>query len=142
MIPKPGKKNSMMAVFEIVPTEINKAAIKEGISSAKFADMVIRYKRPNENTQQTTTIASSFNYQPFDKLHNCYRFSAAVIMFGSILKESPFAKDINWNDVHDLAMKASSPDDLLQKEFTSLVQQAKALYSKVKKKKGGTASQW
>lgn len=137
-----GSGHSMMAVFEIVPTEINKAAIKEGISSAKFADMVIRYKKPNDTVQQTTTIGSNFNYQPFDKLHNCYRFSAAVIMFGSILKESPFAKDINWNNVQDLALKASSPDDLLQKEFTSLVQQAKALYSKVKKKKGGTAAQW
>jgi Ca-activated chloride channel homolog len=137
-----GSGHSMMAVFEIVPTEINKAAIKEGISSAKFADMVIRYKRPNDTAQQTTTIGSNFSYQPFDKLHNCYRFSAAVIMFGSILKESPFAKDINWNDVQELALKASSQDDLLQKEFTSLVQQAKALYSKVKKKKGGTASQW
>jgi Ca-activated chloride channel family protein len=137
-----GSGHSMMAVFEIVPTEINKAAIKEGISSAKFADMVIRYKRPNDAAQQMTTIGSNFNYTPFDKLNNCYRFSAAVIMFGSILKDSPFAKDINWNDVQDLAVKASSPDDLLQKEFTSLVQQAKALYSKVKKKKGGTASQW
>jgi Ca-activated chloride channel homolog len=137
-----GSGHSMMAVFEIVPTEINKAAIKEGISSAKFADMVIRYKRPNDSVQQTTTIGSNFSYQPFDKLDNCYRFSAAVIMFGSILKESSFAKDINWNDVQELALKASSQDDLLQKEFTSLVQQAKALYSKVKKKKGGTASQW
>lgn len=137
-----GSGHSMMAVFEIVPTEINKAAIKEGISSAKFADLVIRYKKPNDAVQQSTTIASNFSYQPFDKLDNCYRFSAAVIMFGSILKESPIAKDINWNDVQELAAKASSQDDLLQKEFTSLVQQAKALYSKVKKKRGGTAAQW
>jgi Ca-activated chloride channel family protein len=137
-----GSGHSMMAVFEIVPTEINKAAIKEGISSAKFADLVIRYKKPNDAVQQSTTIGSNFSYQPFDKLDNCYRFSAAVIMFGSILKESPSAKDINWNDVQELAAKASSQDDLLQKEFTSLVQQAKALYSKVKKKKGGTAAQW
>jgi Ca-activated chloride channel homolog len=137
-----GSGHSMMAVFEITPTEISKAAIKEGITSAKFADMLIRYKNPNDTVQRSTTISSNFNYQSFDKLDNCYRFSAAVIMFGSILKESPFVKEINWNDVQDLATKASSPDDLLQKEFTGLVQQAKALYSKLKKKRGGTASQW
>lgn len=137
-----GSGHSMMAVFEIVPTEINRAAIKEGISSAKFADMIIRYKKPNDDVQQKVTLSSSFTYQPFDKLDNCYRFSAAVIMFGSILKESPFAKDINWNDVQELATRSSSTDDLLQKEFTGLIQQAKALYSKIKKKKGGTAAQW
>jgi len=64
-----------------------------------------------------------------------------VAMFGSLLRTSPFLKNIGWNEIITLAETASGKDDLLQKEFLDILQQAKTLYLKVKKKKGGTA-QW
>ncbi len=136
-----GSGHSMMGVFEIVPTEINKAAIKEEINSGRFADINIRYRLPNDTIERHTNSDSHFDYIPFGKLDTCYRFSAAVIMFGSLLRESSFTKDITWNDIQALATESSSPDDLLQKEFNALVQQAKLLYSKVKKKKGWASVQ-
>jgi Ca-activated chloride channel family protein len=63
-------------------------------------------------------------------------------MFGSLLRSSPFVKNIGWNDIVALAEISSGKDDLLQKEFLKLVQQAKTLYTKVKKKKGSGSGDW
>ena len=56
-------------------------------------------------------------------------------MFGSLLRVSSFTSDVDWNDVLLLATASANTNDLLQKEFISLVEQAKVLYSKGKKKK-------
>jgi Ca-activated chloride channel family protein len=56
-------------------------------------------------------------------------------MFGSLLRSSPVAKEINWNDTILLASQASDDNDPIQKEFVSLVKEAKILYSKQKKRK-------
>ena len=74
---------------------------------------------------------------PFEELEKSYHFSAAVAMFGSILRNSPFVKNIGWLEVIALAQASCGNNDLLQKEFVSLVQQAKNLYTKIKKKRGG-----
>lgn len=137
-----GSGHAMVAVFEVTPTEINKGAIKDNFMTGKFADIKLQYHLPNDTVQQYRTYSSSFNFVPFEQLDKCYRFYTSVIMFGSLLRSSQFAKEIDWNHILVMANEASSPNDLLQKEFTSLVQAAKILYTKMKKKKGGTASDW
>ena len=131
-----GSGHSMMAVFEVVPTDQNKDALKYNLAGENFADVRVQYRRPQDTVSKTALHSTRFELVPFDKLNSCYRFSTAVIMFGSLLKDSPYTRDINWNDIVDIAEKSSIEGDLLQKEFTSLVQQAKSIYSKVKKKKG------
>ena len=56
-------------------------------------------------------------------------------MFGSLLRSSSYLKEIDWNTISLLAVDSADPADLLQKEFITLVDQAKILYSKGKKKK-------
>ena len=68
-------------------------------------------------------------------IEKSYRFASAVAMFGSLLRSSSFVKEIDWNTILLLANASADPADLLQKEFISLVEQAKGLYSKNKKKK-------
>jgi Ca-activated chloride channel family protein len=75
-------------------------------------------------------------YTDFNSIDKSFQFSTAVIMFGSRLRSSPFSKNISWNDIITLATEASADNNLLQKEFISIVKQAKILYSKQKKKKG------
>ena len=82
---------------------------------------------------------SKFDYIIFENLEKCYQFSSAIAMFGAMLRTSPFVKNIGWNDIVTLAEISSGKDDLLQKEFLKLVNQAKTLYLKMKKKKGGVA---
>lgn len=137
-----GSGHSMVAVFEVVPTEINKGAIKDNFMTGKFADIRLQYHLPNDATPYEKMYSSQFNFIPFEKLDKSYRFYTSVIMFGSLLRSSQFAKDIDWNHILAIAGEACSPNDLLQKEFTSLVQAAKVLYTKMKKRKGGTAADW
>ncbi len=134
-----GSGYSMIAMFEIVPTEINKGAIKDDFMTGKFAEIKLKYHLPNDTKESRFSYNSRFDFIPFTELDKCYQFSSAVAMFGSLLRTSSFVKNIGWNDIVSLAESSSGKDDLLQKEFLKLVQQAKTLYTKVKKKKGGTA---
>ena len=135
-----GSGHSMIAMFELVPTEINKGAIKDNFTTGKLADIKLQYRHPNDTTHHYFNYSSRFDFIPFAEIDKCYHFSASVAMFGSLLRSSPFVKNIGWNEVVTLAQSSSGNNDLLQKEFITLVQQAKTLYSKVKKKKSGGAN--
>jgi len=134
-----GSGHSMIAIFEIVPTEPNVKAVEKDETKGKFADILLRYQHINSEKQSNFNYTGQFDFQHFGELDKCYRFSAAVAMFGSLLRNSSFVKNNSWSEVITLAQSSSGNDDLLQKEFVSLVQQTKTLYSKVKKKKGGSA---
>lgn len=134
-----GSGNSTEVVFEISPTEMNRDAIKDNFAGGNFANMTVQYKLPKDTTQQNTFFKSRFSFLPFDEIDSSYRFAASVIMFGSLLRESPFTKTIRWNDVLDLASQSANENDISQKEFVSLVQRVKSLYSKLKKKKWGSS---
>lgn len=136
-----GSGYSMLALVEIVPTEINKGAIKDNFTTGRLAEIKLQYQYPNKPRQHIFNYTSHFTYIPFTELDKSYHFSAAVAMFGSFLRNSPFVKAVGWNEIITLAQNSCGANDLLQKEFISLVQQAKTLYSKVKKKKG-SGSQW
>ncbi len=134
-----GSGHSMIALFEIVPTGINIQSIKNNSSSGKLATFKLKYKLPNKKEQLYYNSTCPFQFTPFDRLEKCYRFSAAVAMFGSLLRNSSFLKNVGWNEIIALAANSSTPGDLLQQEFISLVEQAKIIYTKYyKKKKKGT----
>ncbi|MEO7922083.1 MAG: von Willebrand factor type A domain-containing protein [Chitinophagaceae bacterium] len=137
-----GSGHSMLALFEIVPTEINKGAIKDDFTTGKLADIKLQYQHPNKEKQYFADYTCKFTFTPFAELDKQYHFSAAVAMFGSLLRTSSFIKNTGWNEILSLAQASLGRDDLLQKEFVALVQQARSLYSKVKKKKGGGTQNW
>jgi Ca-activated chloride channel family protein len=64
-----------------------------------------------------------------------YQFAAAVTQFGLLLRESRFVKDGSWNDVLDLAIPSADVTIPSQMEFIGMVQQAKNIYGKKRKKK-------
>lgn len=134
-----GSGYSMIALFEIVPDEANNKAVQKDIMTGKFAEIILRYQQVNDVRQQYYKHTARFDFHDFEEIDKCYRFSAAVALFGSLLRNSPFVKSSNWNDVIAMAQSASGADDLLQKEFITIAQQTKTLYSKIKKKKGGSA---
>jgi Ca-activated chloride channel family protein len=136
-----GSGYSMVAMFEITPTELNKGAIKDHFTSGKFAEISLQYRLPNEPRQMQFNHISKFDFIPFHELDKTYQFAAVVTMFGALLRSSPYTRNIGWNDIVSLADETCSKTDLLQKEFITLVQQARNLYTKVKKKKGGMEEQ-
>jgi Ca-activated chloride channel family protein len=134
-----GSGFSLIAMFEIIPTENNKAAIKSNNSGGKFSQIMLDYHHPsNDKVTYHDNYAGHFEFIPFHQLEKCYQFSTAVAMFGSLLRNSEFSKNGSWSDVITIAQSASGANDLLQKEFISLVTQAKTLYSKNRKRKGGS----
>ena len=134
-----GSGHAMVAMFEIIPANINKQAIIDKITAGKLADIKLQYQYPNDTSKRQFNYTSSFNFISFEDLEKSYQFSTAVAMFGSLLRSSPFAKSISWNDIIALTEKSYGKDEPIQKEFLALLQQAKNLYSKVKKKKSGRA---
>jgi Ca-activated chloride channel family protein len=135
-----GSGHSMVAVFEVIPTQYNHSLIENHTTgSSDFADIRIQYQLPNDTVHRVANTACKFQFIPFAELDKCYQFSAAVILFGSILKESPFTKNVGWNEVMNLATQSSSSTDQLQMEFTNLVQQARTLYSRNKKRKSNNS---
>jgi hypothetical protein len=55
-------------------------------------------------------------------------------MFGSILKSSPFAKEVSWGDVLYEASESANPTDVSQAQFVEIVYKAKEFYTRKKKK--------
>lgn len=127
-----GSGQSMISVFEVV---LNKEVATTG-SGADFAAIKLQYKYPKDSVMRQARFVSHLDLVPFDKAEKSYRFSAAVIMFGSMLRGSPFIKATTWNDIVYRATSSMDENDILQQEFVTIVQQAKTLYSKQKKKKG------
>ncbi|HEX4849497.1 MAG TPA: YfbK domain-containing protein, partial [Puia sp.] len=72
---------------------------------------------------------------PFNELPKSYRFAASAAMFGGLLKKSRYMKSVGWDDLIDLANQSYDPEDVAQKEFITLVEKAKKIYAKEKKKK-------
>lgn len=134
-----GSGHSMIALFEITPTEINKGAIKDNFTSGKFADIKLNYQLPNNIVPLSTSHTARFDFIPFEETEKTFQFSAAVAMFGSLLRTSPHMKNIGWNEIITFAEASSGKTDLLQKEFLSLLYQARDLYQKGKKKKTSAA---
>ncbi|MDP4262197.1 MAG: von Willebrand factor type A domain-containing protein [Bacteroidota bacterium] len=133
-----GSGQSLISVFEVIPREQNQQT-GSNMAGSRFAQIRLQYKEPNKSLNDTTNYifnhVSSTELTPFDKIGQSYRFSAAVVMFGSMLRASPFVKNMTWNDVVSWAVASSDDKNILQQEFVSIVQQAKQLYSKDKKRK-------
>lgn len=128
-----GSGQSMISIFEIAPKDMT--AVTGTSEGVRFADIKLQYKRPADTTKYQFRHASRMDITPFDQVEKSYRFSAAVVMFGSMLRTSPFIKNLTWNDIVSWAVASSDSNDILQQEFVTIVQQAKTLYSKLKKKK-------
>jgi Ca-activated chloride channel family protein len=126
-----GSGFSMMVAFEIVPLV---PLQKEGSPAIRPVTFNLQYKEPNGKKQLEFADAPSVTFLPLAKQEKQYTFAAAVIHFGSLLRESKFAKEGSWNDVLDLATPSADPSNPSQMEFITLVHQAKSIYGKKRKR--------
>lgn len=129
-----GSGQSMMAVFEIVPA-VRNANQKAIGNSGAYAHVKLQYRKPGKVQLENSAYSAPAVVNTFSSVDGSYRFSVAVVMLGSLLRQSVVAKNINWNDIIAIATQSAEKDNLSQQEFISLVQQAKVIYSKQKRKK-------
>ena len=129
-----GSGHTLMAVFEITPTYSNLTGI-DNSGKESFAKAVVNYRCPTDSTKKMSHFNVPFLFTDFNELPACHRFAAAVIEFALLLKSSPYAKNISWNDAIILANESYNMDDAVQKEFLAIVEKAKKLYGKTRKKR-------
>jgi Ca-activated chloride channel homolog len=127
-----GSGQSMTAVFEIEPNFVAGA----NVSSDRYAEVKVQYKLPLDEVQHEVSEKFHYDPVPYKELDPMYRFATSVIMFGSILKSSPFVKEVSWGDVLFQASEAANPTDATQAQLVELVYKAKNFYTKKKGKKG------
>lgn len=123
-----GSGHSILAAFEIIP--VDKASQSENVATLELA-----YKNPGISERIKETYAASQNFTSFEKCDSCFRFASAVIMFGTLLKQSDYANDFTWDDLQLLASASANPKSLLQMEFVDLVIKSKKLYPNTRRKK-------
>ena len=129
-----GSGYSTLIAFEITPTQRAKR-MNENNNPIEPVNFDLKYKLPSDTSNVLhLTEKPSIYFTPFETLPKCHQFASAVIMFGSMLRKSKFIKDVSWNDVLEIATSSAASDNFSQKEFVSLVQIAKNLYSKKTKK--------
>lgn len=123
-----GSAYSMIAAFEIVPVEGYQKSLTDPVN------FLLRYQNTNNHTACEMSEQPQLFYTPFNQLSNPYKFASAVVMFGSLLRGSKYVKDVTWTEVTNLAKPAVDANNFSQKEFLELVEMAKKLYGKKRKK--------
>ena len=123
-----GPGYSMLAAFEIVPAQ---SLLGQVTDPVQFS---LHYKNTGAHTQCEMTEQPQLFFTPFNQLSNAQKFASAVIMFGSLLRYSKYMKNSSWNDVLTIAKPAVDLHSYSQVEFLQLVEQAKKLYGKKRKK--------
>jgi Ca-activated chloride channel family protein len=128
-----GSAYSSLIAFEIVPSdELADTTLKQTIWKPVQFDL--QYRLPKTTRMLRFLEQPAITYTPFRQADKGYQFASAVIMFGSMLRKSKYVKDISWNTVMQTAARAADTSNYSQKEFLLLVQQAKLVYSKKRKK--------
>ncbi len=130
-----GSGHTLMAMFEITPTLANMNTIQNLTGKISFAKTTINYKCPQDSTRQHAYFNVPFEFTEFSDLPSCHRFAASVVEFAALLKNSKFIKNISWTDAVILANESHNPGDALQTEFLNILDKAKKIYGKMKKKK-------
>ncbi|TCJ14467.1 DUF3520 domain-containing protein [Flaviaesturariibacter flavus] len=123
-----GSGSSLLVAFEIEP-------VAPTAAQGKAVAFNLEYTDPNSTRTRNESCSPELQLLPLAQVPRPYRFAGSVILFGSLLKESRYAKEKYWNELLPLAQGSADPNDPVQKEFVELVEKAKALYSSRKKKK-------
>lgn len=130
-----GAGHTVMAVFELEPTEENRNAMESGMMKKNIADISVHYKDPGSKRIRYSLFRCPYNYLENKECISFLRFATSVILFGGLLRDSEFVKKIGWPELVSMASDSADPADPLQKEFTELVHKAQKIYAPTGKKR-------
>jgi Ca-activated chloride channel homolog len=127
-----GSGHSLMALIEIDPVQLETV---NTFHSAPFAKLRMHYQLPVENINHLEEFDVPYQFVPFADLPNYYRFSASVALFGGLLKKSSYTAKTSWDELSLIAKTSYDSSDVSQTEYIQLIEKAKKIYHKDKKKK-------
>jgi Ca-activated chloride channel family protein len=131
-----GSGHSMMALFEITP--VNQAVSGQFYEKEGIAKVTVSYRLPNDSVQLETSYRCPNTFTGFDDLPTSYRFATSVAMFAALLKDSKYMQHVSWNDIYLMAKDSISLNDPVQQEFLDMVNKAKKIYGKPRRKRRET----
>jgi Ca-activated chloride channel homolog len=129
-----GSGNNVMAIFEIVPAN-DKLFKSDTFPKDVVAEIEMRYSLCNDTALLLLTNSCLANYQEFTSIDKDLQFATAVAMFGLKLKQSKYAKGVDWMDIEKIAREAYDPGCYLQTEFLEIITKAQDIYTSKKRKK-------
>ena len=127
-----GSGLSLIVLFEIVP---HYGRLESSFNRSPVASVTVHYRNPSDSTQRISYYNCSNSVTEFSELPTCHQFAASVAMFALLLKESKYSKKYSWNDAILLADQSHNPKDPLQAEFVEMIEKAKRIYLKNRKKR-------
>jgi len=126
-----GSGHSLLAAF--VVSRVDSLSGKNSMQAIATAEL--SYTIPGNNTEIKEKYKVPQNFLSLERSDSCLQFATAVIMFGTVLKQSQYAKQFSWNQVYSLASNSANRQNRLQMEFVDLITKAKKLYPLSKKRK-------
>jgi Ca-activated chloride channel family protein len=127
-----GSGHSLMALVEIDPVQ-PATGISRHIGS--FAKLRMHYQLPGQDKNILDEFDVPDNFKPFPELPGYYRFSASVALFGELLKKSNFTQKSSWDELSLMARASYDTNNVSQNEYVLLIDKAKKIYHKDKKRK-------
>lgn len=136
-----GAGHTVTALYEIIPADPEKtvpdsASLRfqetrvkpEAFKTDEMALAKLRYKQPRGTVSQLITHPVNWETQENNKGSDNLRFSAAVAMFGMLLRDSEHSGNATYDNVLSLAKSAAGEDKYgYRSEFLRLVSIAKEL---------------
>jgi Ca-activated chloride channel family protein len=119
-------------MFEIKPVSDNIDSLNN--LSADLANVTVNYKIPGDSFPRNSYFRCPFISSNFSYLPSPIRFAGYVTIFGEMLRRSKFTRHMSWNDLIEESQKAADPNNNMEKEFVTLVQTARKIYRKEKRK--------
>ncbi|MEC9440208.1 MAG: von Willebrand factor type A domain-containing protein [Myxococcota bacterium] len=115
-----GAGHTVTALYEVVLDES---------SASTIATVRIRHKKPDgyKATENSFPMKRNMLTSNLSDSSKDLQFAAAVAGFAEILRESPYAKDLNLALVKEIAQSATSPSQLDRLEFIELVEKAEKI---------------
>ena len=123
-----GSGSSIMALLEIMPLA------KANPINGPIGTITMHYKLRGDSTNRFSYHDLPSHFTKFSSLPAPDRFAASVALIGGLMKNAQYINNSGWGDAVSLASQSYNDKDVSQKEFIALIQKAKKIYTKKKKK--------
>ena len=136
-----GAGHTVTALYELVPS--GQASNARGVDSLRYqrrfertsaagsgelGTIKLRFKRPDGETSRLIKNTIYDEGMSFDQASDDFRFAASVAGFGMLLRQSPYAGNLDWDAVTETGWEALGNDRTgYREEFVELIRKARAL---------------
>ncbi len=128
-----GSGNSELAIFELTPIA-GKLLSPDTVVCEQVARVTLKYTIPGDKLKREMNFICPQNYAEYSNINRDLQFGGVLAMFGLKLRQSRYLPITDWADIEKLAITSYNPSKFMQKDFLALLDNAKKIYYKKKKK--------